>query len=281
MNRILLTLSFYSILFFSCTKGTATHPAAPGQAVLLSGTVTSRFKAGFVIETDSLLYNQSGAFAGFVQFFRDSGDAGEDHDTAYYLMSAGDPSSPSEFSALSYAFFDSTQVDHSLYYDGESRIVLDTNTQGWVNHYQYGADYILSNSYNPNFQSGTNGTGESYKTDTFYLESGNIVKRSESLFSPPSPGGLPGLTVTQMEYSNYPNPFYLPNVSKNIGIFLNSFLLYPQINDFVSPNIRTLWAEDSQQPASFSWNLDSAGRVSSGSGTFSNEAFTIDYRYKN
>ena len=134
-------------------------------------------------------------------------------------------------------------------------------------------------SYNPD--SIGNGPGENYSTDTFYLQAGNIIQRSEAIYNPPLPGGQPGVTVTYFSYSNYPNPFYMPSVSKNMGIFVNSFFFQNLMTDFVSPNIRMQWNLEMAHPINFSWSLDSAGRVSSGNGVFDQGALTYSFRYKN
>jgi hypothetical protein len=255
------------------------HPAAPGQDILASATVIDRIKDGFAKETDSLVYDQGSVLTGVIQFYDDSDRyLGEDYDTFYYLFSKnGDPSSPPGINARSYT--DLNQIDHLLYYDGEGRIVRDTNTEGYINKYGYGTDFIASSTYNPPFIG--NGPGENYMMDTFYLEAGNIIQRSEALYNPPSPSGQPGVTLTYMSYSNYPNPFYIPSVSKDLGILLNSFFFQNLMTDFVSPNSRTQWNVEMGHPVNFSWTLDSAGRVSSGSGAYDQGALTYSFRYKN
>ncbi|MEO6963562.1 MAG: hypothetical protein ABIY90_16440, partial [Puia sp.] len=214
------------LLVTACTKGQGVHPAYSVQNMLVSGTEINRVRDGFAKETDSLVYDQNIRLIKIVQIFDDSSQyVGEDYDTLYYLfdLEPGD-SMPVKMNARS--GFSPVPVDHLLYYDGQSRIIRDTNMVGWINNYGYGQGYLASSHYNPETDYGSSGYGQSYVTDTFYLASGNIVRNNEYRYNPPTAEGQPGGGfVYNYKYSSYTNPFYNPGISGTVGIMLNSYFL--------------------------------------------------------
>ncbi len=160
---------------------------------------------------------------------------------------------------------DITEV-HTLTYDGENKLVLDSMTSvsaiGYTPkgaHYDYFTNGVAIRTYQQ-------GDADYSRLDSIFIVNGNFSHFSDYYLNG-SAWALSysyGMTIN----TNYENPYYSENLSKSLG----AFMIFTCSIDFLSKNL----TYDASLP-SFIWTTDIKGRISLGSA--SNGSY-IKYTYK-
>jgi hypothetical protein len=163
----------------------------------------------------------------------------------------------------------SDNIHHLLFYDGQGRVLLDSQDVGgapkFVDHYSYGSGYIArfrGTSLDTVFTDGKNKTG--YITYQATLSGGNIVKGN--------------LTYNEgYYYSIYTNPFYFGRLASHIG-----YLFQPSFFDMASREICTsrqyiLNAGDPNTIINYTWTTNSSQQVVSGIGTNAGTGLPVEF----
>lgn len=260
MKKIHFLYLCLPLFIFSCKKNGSSAPAVDATQFYLAS--VRAYSPGF-LDLDSFTYNSNHLLSRYVQYSFDSTGGSPTGDSLIYNFSfSGNSKVPS-----SYAFTDpaggiTSPQGHQLFYDGQNRIVEDSNLNGslYKTTYSYPGNNLASNV-------GFYFFGSVYRKDTLIFSNGNLS--SERIYYPNSAGTGDSLAGTyNFNYSSYGNPAYHPEIAGTIGHLLFNLSYdgtqnYGDFNskDFVK-SLSVIQPGVPGIPISYNLTLDSKGRIS-------------------
>jgi len=273
----------------NCSKSNKDTPNTPADSlvnsVILSASVQAKTSNSTMqeTETDSFIYDLQGRLTTIVNRRKDIDITGAaSHDSVLYIFNySGDDSVPS--SMVSPGFFNRTKTaTHIFTFDGQSRIIRDSSSEGCVNTFAYNSPYIYATRYNPTIINGSTTNTENFITDTVLIDNDNISHILEYYFGGQNHAtGLSFLIQNAaIPYSTYRNPLYNRVISPSIGILLH-FLTKGDgyTYDFYSKKLYSQFYYDvTARPV---WQTDSLTRVIGGALSLKSYDLLMSFNYKN